>query len=237
MSASASKTILITGANRGIGLALSKIFLQQGWTVVAAVRDLAKLPKLEGKVIPVKIDSASPTDALEAVEELKAKHGITHLDVALANAGIAGSAALAKTVTADEIDELNRVNVRGPVLLFQAVLPLLKDGDKFAVISSIVGANSPVHYPGAAAYGATKAAVNFLTRSIHFEEPALTVFSIHPGWVDTDMGNAAAQLLGLPSTSEKLSDTAPAIVKLVTSATRDTHGGYMWRYDGSKADW
>ncbi|WVQ81966.1 hypothetical protein IAT38_004093 [Cryptococcus sp. DSM 104549] len=226
MSASA-KTVLITGANRGIGLGLAKVYLQNGWTVVAAVRDPSKL-ELEGKVIPVKIDASSVTDAKEAVEELKTKHNITHLDVVIANAGIAEGVDNVENIDVAIFDKVQATNVRGPLVLYQAVHPILKEGDKFVVISSLIGSNSPDHYLTYGAYGTSKTAVNFLFRNAHFEDPRLTIFTISPGFVATDMGNTGARRLGLDRAPVDVEDSAAAVVKLVDNATRETHGGYMW---------
>ncbi|WVQ81964.1 hypothetical protein IAT38_004091 [Cryptococcus sp. DSM 104549] len=236
MSASA-KTVLITGANRGIGLGIAKIYLAKGWTVVAAVRDPSKLPQLEGNVIPVKIEAISLTDAKEAVEELKTKHNITHLDLVIANAGISQDFDAIKTIDLDVLEQHHAVNVRGPVVLFQAVAPLLQEGGKFVVISSSLGSNSIQHLPAFGVYGASKAAVNYLVRSIHFEEPTLTAFTVHPGMVATDMGNAAAARFGLPSAPQTVDEIAPQVVYVIDSATRETHGGYMWHFDGKKGEW
>ncbi|WVQ81967.1 hypothetical protein IAT38_004094 [Cryptococcus sp. DSM 104549] len=228
MSSHTNKTILITGVSRGVGLGFAKVYLQKGWTVIAAVRDLSKLPKLEGKVIPVKIDSSSLTDAKEAIEELKTKHGITRLNIVLANAGHAESFGPARDYDIAGFDRIQQVNVRGPLVLYQAVYPLLQEGDKFVVVSSTLGCNSPEHVPVFGAYGTSKAAVNYLVRNMHFEEPKLTIFSIHPGWCTTDMGNNGAKIMGLEHAPQTVEEVSPAVYSLLESATRESHGGYMW---------
>ncbi|WVQ75616.1 hypothetical protein IAR50_005245 [Cryptococcus sp. DSM 104548] len=234
MSTTAKKTVLITGANRGIGLAVSKVFLNNGWRIVAGVRDPAKMPQLDGEMVVVKIDSASTTDALEAVKELESKHGITHLDIVLANAGVASAPGLLYETNLDKFDHGHVVNVRGPLALYQAVRPLLKDEGTFAVVSSVVGCITGGWMPYMGAYGSTKVALNFLMRGINHEEPKLKVFSIHPGWLDTDMGNAGAKASGIDAPPEKLSVAAPAIVQLLTNATKEETSGFMWKYDGTK---
>ncbi|WVQ81961.1 hypothetical protein IAT38_004088 [Cryptococcus sp. DSM 104549] len=232
-----SKIVLITGANRGIGLGITKIYLSKGWTVVAAVRDPSAFPKLDGTVIPVKVDSLSLTDAKEAVEELKTKHGITHLDVVIANAGISENFNDVKALDIDVLDKHHFVNVRGPVVLYQAVYPLLGEGSTFTVISSYLGSNSVEHFPALAAYGASKTAINYIVRNIHFEEPKFTAFTIHPGHVDTDMGKEGAKFFGIANAPQTVEEISPQVVDLIESATRDTHGGYMWHYDGEKGAW
>jgi len=72
--------VLITGANRGVGLELTKAYLAKGYQVIAAVRDVSKMPKIEGKVVVVKLDSGTENGASEAVKELKGK-GISQFDL------------------------------------------------------------------------------------------------------------------------------------------------------------
>jgi len=107
-------TVLITGANRGIGLEFAKRYAERGWTVVAAVRDPSSMPKLEskgeGKVVVVKIDAGSTTDAKEAVAELKSKYNINKLDVVIANAAINITPASFKDMDIGDLEETFRVN-------------------------------------------------------------------------------------------------------------------------------
>jgi norsolorinic acid ketoreductase len=180
------------GLGRGF---VEKYLSRPNTTVVAAARnpngqdaqDLANISKAEGsKLITVKIDSTSETDAANAISAIKGQ-GITHLDVVIANAGIFRSEAfleISVAKTSDLIEHVD-VNVNGPIRLFQAVRPLLKAAKqpKFAVISSgvatIAGAE---HIPWAvSSYGASKAALNFVLRRIHIENPDLIAISFHPG--------------------------------------------------------
>jgi norsolorinic acid ketoreductase len=177
-----STTYLITGANRGIGKGLTAALLQRPHTtIIAGVRDpavsatiLDSLPTAAGsKVIVVKIDSQSETDAKEAVSQLSTQHNITSLDVVIANAGIAHSGtSVAQTSSESLRDHLN-TNAIGPVLLFQAFRPLLqasKCGNPvFLATSTVVGSIGgqealaglpPVLSP----YGASKAALNWVVR-------------------------------------------------------------------------
>lgn len=148
---------------------------------------MASLPKGKGsKLITVKIESTSDTDAKEAASSLK-NQGLSHLDVVIANAGIFKTSAFLevdKMKTADLIEHVD-VNVNGPVRLFQATLPLLKAAKqpKFVVISSGVATIAGAEYiPYAVtSYGASKAALNFLLRRIHIENPDLIALAFHPG--------------------------------------------------------
>lgn len=128
--------VLITGANRGIGKGILEIYLQKpNHTVIAANRDpshptsntLADLPKAEGTTLEViKLDVLSPTDPAAAVKTLAAK-GITHIDILIANAGIALSWPKVSEVKVEDIQKHVEVNVYGFIRLYQAFRSVLKE--------------------------------------------------------------------------------------------------------------
>lgn len=191
-----SYTVLISGANSGLGLSLLERYLSRAdTTVIATVRDPAKqqflhdIPKASGsKLVIVKVESRSDTDPLEAVSSI-GNQGIKHLDVVIANAGYYTPPAdprVAK-ITAKDLLEHVDVNTAGPIRLFQATLPLLQKAEKpvFAYMSSMAGsiaATGEVPF-SAGVYGASKAASNFLVRRAHAEHPELIIFAMHPGYV------------------------------------------------------
>lgn len=128
--------VLITGANRDIGKGILELYLQKpNHTVIAANRDpshptsnaLADLPKAEGTTLDViKLDALSPTDPAAAVKTLSAK-GITHIDILIANAGIALSWPKVSEVKVEDIQKHVDVNVYGFIRLYQAFRPALKE--------------------------------------------------------------------------------------------------------------
>ncbi|EGY22045.1 hypothetical protein VD0002_g9464 [Verticillium dahliae] len=255
---SAPTTFLVTGANRGLGKGFTaKLLERPGVTVIAAARDpasassLEQLPKGEGsRLIIVKIDSASDTDAAAAVEQLQSKHGITSLDVVIANAGIAKSGSSVANTTPELLREHVNVNAVGPLTLFQATRPLLqasKTGNPvFLPISTLLGSigNQEAFEklglpPSLSPYGASKATLNWLIKRVHFEEPWLTSFVVHPGLVLTDMGSGA---IG-PGVDPKdfgaidVETSINGLVKLIDEATRENSGGKFLLYDGSPLPW
>lgn len=139
--------VLITGANRGIGKGILELYLKKpDHTIIAANRDpshtsslaLADLPKAEGtKLHVIKIDALSPTDPAAGVETLAAK-GITHIDILIANAGIALSWPKVTEVKVADIQKHVDVNIYGFIYLYQAFRPLLKDAQapKWVTIGS-----------------------------------------------------------------------------------------------------
>lgn len=177
----------------GIGLGLVAHYLGlENTTVLAAVRNPSNAAELSAlkagsgsKLIIVKIESSSTTDAADAVKLLKAKHGISHIDVVIANAGIGKYFGPALTTPISEFEEHLKVNATGTLILFQAVHDLLTASDtpKFVAIGTPVGSIGEIeNFPLAStAYGSSKAALHFLTRKLHFEHPEFIIFPITPG--------------------------------------------------------
>ncbi|KAM5346295.1 hypothetical protein ACJ41O_009300 [Fusarium nematophilum] len=249
--------VLITGANRGVGHALVQTYLARpNHIVIGSVRDvdaarskgLEDLPAAPGsKLILVKIESASFTDPAEAVRELESM-GITKLDIVIANAAIAGGDVVAAAVgDAQDFANTLAVNVVGPLALFAATKPLLDHAaaPKWVSISSGVASmtNHDAMFtnmggrPMGFGYGASKAALNHLSLNIHSENPKLTAIAVDPGFLDTDMGNRGAKLLGLDKPPHDTGDNARAIVRLIDAATRETHSGKFLTFDGKEVPW
>jgi norsolorinic acid ketoreductase len=186
-------TYLITGANRGIGLGLAAHYLAlENTTVIAGVRNPSSVSDLKAlktgsgsRLIVVKIDSVSTTDASAAVEELKSKYQITHLDVVIANAGLGSYWGPALTTPIAEFETHLRVNATGTLILFQAVHGLLSAAKepKFVPIGTPVGSMGEMEkYPlPSTAYGTSKAALNFLTKKLHLEHENMVIFPLAPG--------------------------------------------------------
>lgn len=142
-------------------------------------------------LIVVKIDSTSATDPDEAVAQIKAK-GITALDIVIANAGIANIFSQVDGINISDLRSFFETNTVGPLVLYKAVFPLLKatadakgpGAPKFVGITSNAASiidleeNTPYQL---GAYGASKAAMNYLIRRAQFEHTWLTGFVINPG--------------------------------------------------------
>lgn len=189
------KTYLVTGANRGIGLGLTTSLLaRSNVIVIATVRDLSSssskaLSSLptgpSSKLIVVEIDSASPTDAFDAASTLQTQHGISKLDVVIANAGISKYYGPATTTPLSEVRDHYEVNVLGPLALFQATWPLLEKSKAPIFVAVSTGAASIGNMGdipmAVTAYGASKVALNYVVRKIHFENEKLIAFPISPG--------------------------------------------------------
>ncbi|KAH8129207.1 norsolorinic acid ketoreductase [Trichoderma asperellum] len=204
MTATNKTVVLITGANRGIGLELVKRFIARDNTVVvAAVRNpnnassvssLSELPHgAESSLLIIKTDSLDNSSAPSSIANISDR--ISHLDLVIANAGVQTHHGPVSDTPLDQITSHIAINTVAPIALLQATKPLLRNATnpKFVVISSSMGSitdNIPEKF---GAYGASKAAVNYLMRKVHLEEEWLTSMVICPGWTQTDMGDGAAK--------------------------------------------
>ncbi|MDN0095514.1 SDR family oxidoreductase [Yersinia rohdei] len=184
---------LIIGASRGLGLGLVDELTRRGWSVTATTRGAAKDTSAHAAHW-LKLDVNQP-DSIKAF--LPQVQGQT-FDLIFVNAGISGpehqSAVDAKP---EEILELFQTNAISPIRIAQYLLPQRNSiNSVLAFMSSQLGSighNASGHKP---LYSASKAALNMMTRNLVAElaDPSLTVLSIHPGWVKTDMGGDAAPL-------------------------------------------
>lgn len=144
--------VLITGSNRGIGLGLVTRFLvKPSHVIIAAVRNpshptaqaLYNLPTgLDTQLIVVKIDASIEKDAYDAVAELQQKYGVAHLDIAIANAGVAYIYPTVADVQIEDIKAHMQPNVYGVIALYQATRDLLKKTTRepiFMIMGSSAG--------------------------------------------------------------------------------------------------
>lgn len=142
--------VLISGANRGIGKALLERYLVRPHHIVVAAnrdpehvssKDLIKLPKhRDSQLIVVKIDGTSEDDAVHAVKQLE-QEGIEHIDMIIANAGVASSFGKVSEINIADIKDTFEPNVYGVLRLYQATLPLLlkSKAPKWATVGSVAG--------------------------------------------------------------------------------------------------
>ncbi|KAI8633734.1 hypothetical protein F5Y19DRAFT_414764 [Xylariaceae sp. FL1651] len=245
---SSQTIVLITGTTRGIGEGILKEYLAKpNHLVISANRDpnnaasqaLLKYPTAENtKHILVKIDCDVPADPANAVKDLAAQ-GIDHVDILIANAGIALLWTSVSEVKTEDIQKHMETNVYGFLRLFQAFLPLLKRSKKptWVTIGSCAAWLTDMIPMKNAAYAPTKLMTHWYTKAMHIEHPELCAFPIDPGWAQTDLGNRGAAAFGYEQAAVPVADSAAGIVKVVDAATRETHGGKMWTWDGKDVAW
>ena len=192
-------TIAITGAARGIGFELAKQHLAAGDRVLALARDPAKAAALNdlaaGSGGKLTVHAMDVADAA-SVKAGAASTGSDAIDILYNVAGVSGHRAPElETLDEDTWDALFAIMVKGPLHVLQAFLPRLHSGAKVINVSSQIGA-STWPYGGFYAYAAAKAALNRLMRSVatDLKPRGIVVGLVHPGYVQTDMGGASAEI-------------------------------------------
>ena len=190
----------ISGANRGIGLELTRQLVARGDRVTAGVRSEEARDALAARLAPqharieTKVFDTRDNDAILAA----AKSIDAPIDVLVANAGAFGPSpqSVLNMDFAAALDLFN-INTLGPLRLAQAFLPLLRraKNPRVALMSSALGSMATVD-PSSAVYSATKAALDKFAQCLAIELKPLgvTVLALHPGWVRTDMGGPNAPL-------------------------------------------
>jgi len=243
-----SLVYLISGANRGIGYGLVSTLASRNNTVIyAGTRNptnstvLQQLAKQYSNIKVVKLTSANVEDNQAVAQQIEREQG--RLDVVIANAGVGGEFATAATVGIDNFKETFEINTLGPLVLFQAVHALLQKSQKpiFTAVSTILGSiksqqDQEKGWP-ILSYGASKAALNYVLVKIHQENPDLIAIPIHPGWVQTDMGNGGAKSNGLEKAPVTVEDSVNGIISLIDKAERKTHSGKFFDYQHKEISW
>lgn len=224
------KTALIIGASRGLGLGLAKQFSSEGWQVIATVRNPQQAEALS-QTPQSHVEALDMADA-SSVEELAKRLSGTKLDVLFVNAGVAGPQDKPATqVNEAEVGQLFFTNAVAPVRLAERLLPLVNpDQGVIVFMSSILGSVESGPGMGMDLYGASKAALNHMTRTFvaKLGETRLTVLSMHPGWVKTDMGGDQAPL--------DVETSSRGMVEQVTRAIGQ--GGHRYQdYQGNPLPW
>jgi NAD(P)-dependent dehydrogenase (short-subunit alcohol dehydrogenase family) len=217
-------TYLITGIGRGIGRELARVLLRRGDRVVGTLRDLSQSQtewnefiaggQLRLLALDVR-DGASIHEAAASLDE--------PVDVLINNAGIIG----AQRQTTLDMDfegflETLNVNTLGPLRVTQAFLPQLRRAKtaKIIAISSRMGSLSHAK-SDRIAYRASKAAVNKLMQGLatDLRSEGITAISVHPGWVQTDMGGSGADIT--------VEESAAGLLKLIDGLTLEDTGGFF----------
>jgi NAD(P)-dependent dehydrogenase (short-subunit alcohol dehydrogenase family) len=197
------RNVLVTGANRGLGLEYVRQLLARGDHVIATARHPAQAHDLNrlagehpGRLHVFPLDVMDPKAEAEVARELPLVLGDEPLHLLINNAGLLHSGERFGHVEAAKLEDSYRTNAMGPFLLTQALAPRLADGAKVVNMSSQLGSIANTQRFGTPTYCITKAALNMVTRLLAaaLSERGITVVSLHPGWVATDMGGAQAPL-------------------------------------------
>ena len=225
--------VLITGANRGIGLELVKLYAARGDTVLACCRNPAGSDALNAVEGDVEVIELQVSDAA-SVADLASNLGDRPVDILINNAGMSGPSYDQQNAYAMDFDgwaETFEVNTMAPVRVMQALMPNLKASSdpRVVTITSQMGALS-LDMPVAYAYCTSKAALNKFMKMAALElgKEGINVCVIHPGWVQTDMGGPNADI-----TPE---ESAEGIVSTIDGLNAETNGSF-WKWNGEVHGW
>jgi NAD(P)-dependent dehydrogenase (short-subunit alcohol dehydrogenase family) len=185
-------TILVIGASRGIGLEFVRQYRAAGDRVIATARDDAGLDRLRTlDAEPLRIDVADPASVSGLSWQLDGEK----IDVALYVAGVIDRGTASSPPTQQAFNALMHTNVLGLMQVLPQVMPMVEEaGGVFGALSSSMGQIGPVPGSNSWLYRVSKAALNMAVSSARFDHPKATLVALDPGWVQTDMGGAAAPL-------------------------------------------
>jgi NAD(P)-dependent dehydrogenase (short-subunit alcohol dehydrogenase family) len=237
-------TVLITGANRGIGLEMARNYAKRGWTVIATARKPEKAADLNAIAAEYDKVAVEQLDVLnqEQVDALAAKYKGKPIDVLLNNAAILGAPDQQKFGTYD-FDLLQRVmntNVAGPLRMAEAFADnvVASEQKKIVAITSVQGSITLIRGDTIQFYNASKSALNMSMRAVAnaVKKQGVTVALISPGAVNTDMMREA---LGNSNVRMRLltpADSAEAVINVIDQYGFDMSGTFM-DHRGAKIPW
>lgn len=223
-----SRSALIIGATRGIGLALTKALREDGWAVTATYRkaeDAAKLLALGASTVQLDVTDAAGAKALAA------SLGEHSLDLAIINAGVLpkGDDNLADPDEAAFLDGM-RINVLAPMRLAGLLHSRMKPLGTVGFLSSQMGSISRTESGDRVFYRSSKAALNMVVKSLalNWQADQIRAIALHPGWVQTDMGGANAAIDAATS--------AHGLLAVLAVPGMDRSGGFF-DYAGNAFAW
>ncbi|XP_005052497.1 PREDICTED: C-factor-like isoform X3 [Ficedula albicollis] len=253
------RSVLVTGANRGLGLGLVQHFLRMPkppqW-IFAGCRDpkgqraqeLQNLASKHPNIIIIPLEVANPASIKAAAAKVGEHLGGSGLNLLINNAGMVKSNTL-DTETLEDMSEVYTTNTIGPLLMGQAFLPLLKKAAQgspgsglscsraaMVNISSIggsIGSFFAWDIVQATSYRCSKAALNMLSKcqSLAYKEHGILCVALHPGWVQTDLGAAAGHP---PPTT--VDDSVQGMLKVLSSLSEKDTGAFL-DWEGKVIPW
>ena len=187
------KTALITGASRGLGLALARGLAERGWNLIITAQDRLRLGAVRDELAAITHVAALAGDITDSVHQEQLgvlARGHAGLDAVVNNAGILGPSPQPSLIDypLEMLAQVYLTNVVAQLGVIQAVRAELKDGARIVNVTSDAGVTA---YPGWGGYGSSKAALEQLSAVLAVENPDLKVYWVDPGDMRTDMHQAA----------------------------------------------
>jgi NAD(P)-dependent dehydrogenase (short-subunit alcohol dehydrogenase family) len=222
-------TVLVTGANRGIGLALAQRFSEAGFTVIGTARSPDKASDLQALGVRIeKLDVASQ----ESVDALADRLNGERIDFLINNAGIKGHDGKLAELDVGKIQYTFEVNTLGPLRLIQALFPNVGESPAGVVanISSMMGSMELNTWGCCLGYRASKSALNSFTKTLaeDFKGDSITFVTLHPGYVQTDMNDGAGRITPAQS--------ADGLFKVITGVDKSDNGKF-YDFSGKELPW
>ena len=225
-------TVLITGANRGLGFEFARQYADDGWRVVASCRDPAKADVMNAVEGDVRVEKMN-VDADESVNALADKLMDEPIDLLINNAGIYGP----RHQPAEDMDyeawgQVLRTNTMSPFRVTMAFLPHVLKGEKkiIASLTSRLGSLADNTSGGKYIYRSSKSALNGAMKglSIDLAKDGIRMVLLHPGWASTDMGGSNAPV--------KPADSVAGMIGVIAGLKKG-ETGVFYDYDGDTVAW
>jgi NAD(P)-dependent dehydrogenase (short-subunit alcohol dehydrogenase family) len=220
-----NQTIVITGANRGIGLALTREYRQRGCEVIGLCRETSSELQDSGARIIDSIDVCESNSVASAAKQLQK----TKIDILINNAGLYLNDSLGE-IDYDTVRRQFEVNTLGPLRVTEALLNNLDKGSKIALITSRMGSIADNGTGGYYGYRMSKAALNAAGMSLakDLSSRGIAVAILHPGYVQTRMVNFGGDV------SPEVA--AQRLAQRIDELTLKTSGGF-WHANGERLPW
>ena len=227
--------ILITGANRGIGLGFVRTYIEKNLHLMCTTRDISKSEELlafkekyPNNMEIFELDLLKENAAVTLANFLKDRP----IDILISNAGVGSSNQHFQAVSSNRWLEVLKVNLIAPLMITQAVIENVKKSSvkKICFLSSQLGSIEDNKSGGMYIYRSSKTGLNQVVKSLSIDLKAygITVVALHPGWVKTDMGG--------PNAPVSIDDSVEGMIRVIeTTGIKDT--GKFLNYDGRELPW
>lgn len=219
------KTAVITGANRGIGLALTQHYLAQGWQVIGICRITSPELDASGAQVVSGVDVTNAAAIAALAQQLKGKS----IDLLINNAGIFQHEQLGN-IDYESVQQQFLVNAEAPLRVTEALLDNLASGAKIAFITSRMGSIADNSSGGYYGYRMSKAALNAAAMSLtrDLKPRGIAVAILHPGYVQTAMVNFGGDI--------SANEAAQRLSQRIAGLTLENSGGF-WHSNGEPLPW